>query len=463
MVKRKILSIGFDIPGSSDICLPFASNRSLLDADIALFNPTLRDFHSSTHFQGKRRISDNDSPSAVEHCRRWRQELVEFLKEGKTAVVFLAALEEVVVHLGQKNVSGTGRNQKVTHIVEPLNSYASLPFDLGTIVPKGGSEIRVVGDLKALTPYWLAFGSESPYKLYMKQPKGTTILTAKSPDAVVGLLIKVGKGSAVLVPPLEYDEEAFTGKDKKGMEIWNSKAVQFGERYISALVELDRALRADADITPAPAWVRGTEFSVPEELALEAKVLEVNARIEELRAERDSISEKAAQVGALKDLLYEGGKPLERAVLRALKAMGFVAMPFQEDGSEFDAVFSAPEGRFIGEVEGKNDKAVSVEKLDQLERNIREDFARQESGTYANGVLFGNAYRLREPSDRAKYFTQKCESAAARGKVALVRTPDLFAITRYLEATEDETYAASCRASLLAAIGTVVVFPPLPT
>jgi hypothetical protein len=54
-------------------------------------------------------------------------------------------------------------------------------------------------------------------------------------------------------------------------------------------------------------------------------------------------------------LLYEAGKPLERAVLRALKALGFKATPFTEDGSEFDAVFSAPEGRFIGEVEGKND------------------------------------------------------------------------------------------------------------
>lgn len=463
MAERNILSVGYSIPGFSDTCLPFESDQSLLDADIVLFYPTLKDFYSSSYYQGRRRISDDDSPSAVEHCRRWRQELIELLKAGKTAVVFLAPLEEVFVHLGEKNVSGTGRNQKVTHIVESLKSYAALPFDLGTIIPKGGSEIRVVGDLKALTPYWSVFGPQSPYKVYMRQPKGTPILTAKSPDAIVGLLVKVGNGSAVLLPPVEYDEDKFTGKNKKGQEVWTNKAIQFGERLVAAVIELDRALRADTQITPAPAWVRNAEFTIPAEVALEGKVLETNARIEALRAERDLLSEKAAQASALRDLLYESGKPLERAVLRALKAMRFTATPFSKDGSEFDAVFSAPERRFIGEVEGKNNKAVNVEKLDQLERNIREDFAREESSVYAKGVLFGNAYRLRPPTDRPDYFTMKCQSAATRGKVALVRTPDLFSITRYPEENIDEVYAATCRGAILAAEGTVVVFPPIPS
>lgn len=463
MAELSILSVGYEIPGYSDISLPLESDRSLLDADIVVFSPTLRDFYSSEYFQGKRRISDDDSPSAVEHCRRWRQELVELLKAGKTALVFLAPLEEVCVYLGHQKVSGTGHSQKVTHILEALNSYAALPFDLGTVVPKGGSEIRVVGGLKALAPYWTAFGPQSPYKVYLKQPKGTPILTAKSSDAVVGLVMKVGKGTAVLLPPLEYDEAKFIGKDKKRHPVWTAKAIQFGNRFVAALVELDRALRAGTEITPAPAWARKPEFLVPAEVALDTQVHAKNAQIEALRAERDTLSEKATQAGNLRDLLYEGGRPLERAVLRALQAMRFTATPFREDGSEFDAAFSAPEGRFIGEVEGKNDKAVNVDKLDQLERNIREDFARQESGGYAKGVLFGNAYRFRPPSERPDYFTGKCYSAASRGRVALVRTTDLFSVARYLEENTDEEYAASCRAAILAAEGTVVTFPTLPS
>jgi len=463
MTERSILTVGYQIPGFSDRCLNFTSDRSLLDADVILFSPTLSEFHSSTYYQGKRRIQDDDSRSAVEHCRRWKLELSEALKAGKTVFVFLPALEEVYVHLGQTQVSGTGRNQKVTLVVEPLTNYSALPFDLGTIVPKGGNEIRAAGDLKQLAPYWSVFGARSPYKVYLKQPSGSPMLTAKSPDAIVGLMLKVGKGTALALPPVDYDEDRFTAEDKKGIPIWTKGAIAFGKQLIGALFELDRALRADAEITPAPDWVSRQEFAVLAEHTYEAAAVAIDAEIERLRAERDALRSKAAQAASLRDLLYESGKPLEAAILRALRAMRFTATPFAEDGSEFDAVFSSPEGRFIGEAEGKNDKAISVEKLDQLERNIREDFARQAGGAYAKGVLFGNAYRLRDLPNRPDFFTEKCYSAAVRGKVGLVRTPDLFPITQYLEENDDEVFAAACRRAIIGADGIVVRFPPLPS
>lgn len=462
VTDRRLLSVGYEIPGFSSSCMTFRSDRSLLDADVVLFYPTLRDFHFSTYYQGKRRISDGDSSSAVEHCRRWRQEITEFLKSGKTVIVFLSPYEEVYVHLGETRVSGTGRNAQVTYIVQSLNNYSALPFDLGTIVPKGGSEIRTVGDLRGLAAYWVTFGPSSSYKIYAKHPTGTPILTAKSEEAVVGLLIKSGKGTAVLLPPVEFDEEKFTSRSKKGEEVWNKEGVAFGTQMVNAFLELDRSLRADAEITPAPNWVRGPEYSIASEEAFEQEALAREKDIKRLRVERDSFREKAAQAACLRDLLFEGGKQLEHAVVRALRSMGFSATSYRKDGSEIDAVFSAPEGRFIGEVEGKNDKAVSVEKMDQLERNIREDFARQEHNGYAKGVLFGNAYRLKPINERSEFFTAKCHAAASRGKVALVRTPDLFPIARYLEHNKDDSFAATCRLAILQAEGVVVVFPSVP-
>jgi hypothetical protein len=72
--------------------------------------------------------------------------------------------------------------------------------------------------------------------------------------------------------------------------------------------------------------------------------------------------------------------------------MGFKAQPYKEADSEFDAVFVAPDGkRSLGEAEGKDDKAVNIDKLDQLDRNVREDFQRLGVTEYAKGVLFGNA------------------------------------------------------------------------
>ena len=45
-------------------------------------------------------------------------------------------------------------------------------------------------------------------------------------------------------------------------------------------------------------------------------------------------------------------------------------------------------------------------------------------------VLFGNGFRLTLPGERAEQFTEKCISTAAREQVALVRTSDLFRVSK---------------------------------
>src|SRR5439155_24203874 len=111
--------------------------------------------------------------------------------------------------------------------------------------------------------------------------------------------------------------------------------------------------------------------------------------------------------------------------------------PFVGGDSEFDVVFHAPEGRCLGEVEGKDAKAINIDKLSQLERNLQEDFARDEVTEFAKGVLFGNAERLKPPAQRGEAFTEKCISAAKRACIALVRTSDLFDPVRYLRTHPD--------------------------
>jgi hypothetical protein len=142
--------------------------------------------------------------------------------------------------------------------------------------------------------------------------------------------------------------------------------------------------------------------------------------------------------------------------------LGFSAEGHRDAESEFDAVFTSPEGRFLGEVEGKDNKAVNIDKMSQLERNLQEDFAKDGVSAFAKGVLFGNAHRLELPSKRAAGFTDKCLTAASRLGVALVHTADLFEAARYLSDHTDDAYAASCRQAIFAAHGTVVEFPKPP-
>jgi hypothetical protein len=270
MAERTFLSVGYNIPGYSNVFLAFDSDRSLLDADIIVFQPEFTVFPPyQESYRGKVSLDDATSARVSEHCKRWRYELAEALKAGKTVFVFLPPLEGVYVHHGQKQYSGTGRNQKVTRIVEPLSNYDALPFDLGTIIPKNGTQIRVASDLKQLAPYWKQYGADSPYNVYFTGPKGTAILTATSSDAVVGLIIKNGKGTAVLVPPIEYDEDKL--QNAKGTA-WNKEGIKFGERLIGMLVETDRALRAEAEVTPAPEWAAESEYRLSTELTLETQL-----------------------------------------------------------------------------------------------------------------------------------------------------------------------------------------------
>jgi hypothetical protein len=173
------------------------------------------------------------------------------------------------------------------------------------------------------------------------------------------------------------------------------------------------------------------------------------------------LEERLTAAGSLRALLYEQGKPLEVAVLEALQLFGFQASGHNEGGSEFDAVFSSEEGRFLGEVEGKDNRSVNIDKFSQLERNISEDFQRDEVSEHARGVLFGNAFRLRAPTEREQPFTAKCLAAAVRLKAALICTPDMFEPARYLKSSPSAEYAEACRKAIFDAEGAIVVFPPV--
>jgi len=113
-------------------------------------------------------------------------------------------------------------------------------------------------------------------------------------------------------------------------------------------------------------------------------------------------------------------------------------------------------------VEGKDSSAINISKLQQLERNIQEDFSKDHVEEYAKGILFGNPSRLTIPQERGTLFTTKAISAAKRSGFALVHTPDLFRIVQYLKTKKDTAYSKKIRMCFAKTKGEVILFPPLP-
>ena len=155
---------------------------------------------------------------------------------------------------------------------------------------------------------------------------------------------------------------------------------------------------------------------------------------------------------SLRSLLYASGHRLESAVRRAFEALGFIVTTYRDDEREIDLILEFEGHRFVGEVEGKETKAVDVNKLSQLERIMAEDYERPEVSEYARGILVGNAYRLTAPSERGPPFTDKVLSAAERRGILLVDTNELFSVCR-AAINGDEKLRQRARETLVKAQG----------
>ncbi len=460
-----LISVGFDWPGN---CVPYAdytSDRSLLDADLIFFVPDLspvirHDNMTSTldDYQGKRRLGASASQMLLKATNHWKRELSAACKAGKTIVIFLSGYWDLYYDTGQVTFSGTGRNARKTLHVDLISSFDAIPFPIGNVIAASGSEVVTTSDGTILKPYWSRFGGE--YELYLSGARVEPMLTTKAGERIVGGLI-ANPGSVLLLPLPAIDHEALGSFDKSDNWKWNKKSEAVGQELLGHFVELAKALSAKARVTPPPEWSWAPALRLEAERKAMQDLAAIDAEIQTmLRAKQTAVKDRD-EAALLRRLLFETGKPLESAILRALRIIGFSADGHDDGLLEFDAVFEADGHRFLGEAEGKVAKAVNVEKLSQLLRNIQDDFARDEVTVPAKGVLFGNAYRLTELKDRGDFFTEKCR-ISAKGRACLVSTPDLFFAARYVSESKDLDFARRCREAIYTADGEIVVFPPVP-
>lgn len=298
--------------------------------------------------------------------------------------------------------------------------------------------------------------------LFLTDEKVPACLVTKNGDKPVGALYrsKNSNGSLVCLPNIDFYPEEFLKAEGKTQE-WTPKAQQFAARLLGVVVSLDTALHSTGEVTPEPTWATDSKYSLDYERTLRVELLEAEQSLEIAQRKKEEIVENLKSSGRLRGLLYEKGKPLEAAIINALQIIGFKATNYKDATSEFDVVFESSEGRLIGEAEGKDTKAVNVDKLRQLSMNIHEDLQREEITSQAKGVLFGNGYRLQAVETREVAFTEKCNSAALTSSTALIATTELFKAAQYLSGKSDDDFATRCRKQMLSGKGlTTLPNPP---
>ncbi|KFC65650.1 hypothetical protein [Massilia sp. LC238] len=462
-MTKKILTVGLELANEDAVRVDFDSKVSLLDWDIVLFKPDISDeIYDAEDFQGKPSLGESASFKLKENCEHWRREIKQAVESGKNVFVFLTSLYEVYVDTGQRTHSGTGRNRNTTRIVDLYSNYATIPAQLNPVNANGKAMKLINLGAEVLAPYWDAFAEVSSYCVLINSELPGICLTTKNGDKPVGAIArsKRSNGALILLPDIEFYADGFLKDDEKGEMQWTLEAERFAIRFLSSVINLDKALKSSTEVTPEPLWASNSNYLLELERALKLELLEAESRVEEAQRAKEALQERVSAAGTARALLYEKGKPLEVAIVNGLETLGFVAAPFRQGSSEFDVVFECGEGRLLGEAEGKDNKAVNVDKLRQLSMNIHEDLQREEVLAPAKGVLFGNGFRLTSPVERKVEFTEKCITAAISQATALVPTSSLFNAVQYLSSHDNENYAKECRSAMLTGVGLVLLPAP---
>jgi len=467
---KRLSNIGFDIPSNSDNFIKLDSISSLSDTDIAVFSPDFGTTSYSTYdrssftgneeYEGKKLYNKESSAKILDHTKHWKNELLHFTENGGTLFVILSKKEDYFIYTGTKTLSGTGRNQKTTNHVTPFSNYNYIPFPGIEFFASSGKTVfpnsNSVADLYKNCKDYFTF------ETYIKCDKiSNSTFTTKNKDRILGASLKIKNGLVIFIPNLDFDSPKFTKYDSKtDKSTWTPEAIKTGKIFINSLVEIDKAIRKAEDKTPKPNWLKETQFNLKEAEKTELQIEKHKTEILKKQKEIENLKLKLDDQDSLKDLLFETGKPLENAVIEALKILKYQAENYDDGELELDQIIYSPEGeRFIGECEGKDNKDIDVSKFRQLLDGLNADFEKEDVNERAVGLLFGNPQRLLNPAERTLTFTQKCMTGAKRENIGLIKTEDLFRVCRLIIENNDDKFAEKCRKAISQQLGQIIKFP----
>jgi hypothetical protein len=284
--------------------------------------------------------------------------------------------------------------------------------------------------------FFYAFKDEIEYTAYFdfdanESPEYFILNKSNRPIATIQ---KYSNGLIVHLPSLKFKKD-----DKKFLGVIR----QCSERFL-----LQR------NQTPPPSWTN--LFTLNSEKDFEQKLEILNEKIDDLENERRKVEKDKREITQYKGLLFEQGLELEDLVLKSFKLFGFKAENRKQDDLEHDVVFESEEGRGLAEIEGKDNDAIHISKLDQLNRAVDEDFELTEK--YPQGLLIGNHYRLTSPEKRNEAFTEKVRIVAKKKSFGLLTTIEIYNAVNYLiKNPNDENFKRQCREKILKTVGTEII------
>lgn len=413
-----IVTINYKLNGDHVTNTTISGNETLLDADLVIYNSFGINEHMNLNRQGSSLPLSYAKPFAARY-----EEMNTLLKNGKIIIAFLSPVNVLFVDR------------------KPITSYDPLTINVNFLTEnlksgKGNSNAISLGNQKSpIASYFNAFKNELEYSAYLDINPNyeDPFFILNRSNRPVAFSIKRENGIIIFLPPPKYNVD--------------------NPKLLGVLIGLAKKFFGSNEITQPPDWV--SSFTLNGEESINAKIHELTRNINVLTETKQSAEKELESITKFKALLYEQGPQLEAIVIEAFNVLGFQAQNRKLQDLEHDVVFESSEGRGIAEVEGKDNDLINIQKFDQLNRAVDEDF--ELTGNYPQGVLIGNHYRLTEPSLRKEPFSEKVHIVAKKKTFGLLTTIELYhAVQRVLQNPNDEVYKSECRSKILNTTGEII-------
>jgi hypothetical protein len=387
---KNIGTVNFDLPEVGEY-IEYLSDSSLRDYDIIVIDPTFPDLSRIQFGGGGSCVDIEDGTQLTKAITHWKGEIHDALKAGKAIFCILSSSVDDAIAVGYT----TPRKGHRTYSTHTANNYMLLPTAVDLRNAKG-RRIKIAD--AHYRELYQAISGVAEYKVIINSPLAKKVYLTNDGSGAVGGVVQIDglPGHLVLVPYFNLSEMVEDGDDGA---VWTAEAIKISKRVASQLIAIDKALRSEGDETPAPAWAESVRQ--PAGVAkIDRAIAKIDTEISGLEKAKEKRTAEKADLQRYQALLYENGKILEEAIESSLKLLGYKVENYRNYDLEIDHIIVGPSGlRLIGESEGKDNSAIDITKFRQLESNINEDFARDEVDSPAKGILFGNGYRLAEPSN----------------------------------------------------------------
>jgi len=312
-------------------------------------------------------------------------------------------------HTYEKSISGSGKNEKTTMIVDKINvAKCLLGEDKIKITNSEGLNINILPNTK-LTEFSYKVKDFIYFKSYFKSRFIEPAITTSNKDNVVAGLIKFSNGYKIILPELVKESSYDKKHEKEYLD-----AVDYVLELIRAL---DDTLNESCEI---PEWVN--KIILSNEKFDYSESIEIEKEIQKLNNRKNQIQIRLNKSFKYKKLLYSSGKELEEIIKNIFEEIGFELLPIRKNRSDLNLKYK--DNYFVCEVKGLT-KSAGEKNSNQLQKWETEFFEDYE--IHPKQVLIVNTFRNLPLSERIEdSFPNQMLDYAIKKEQCLITTTQLL-------------------------------------